>query len=55
MGKGKIIEEGNWERLMNSKGEFSKMVKRQFFLNEEIYSVKFIILNISTVHAGRSV
>ena len=34
--KGKIIEEGNWKSLMKSKGVFSEMVQRQFFLKEEV-------------------
>ena len=34
--KGKIIEEGNWKSLMKSKGAFSEMVQRQFFLKEEM-------------------
>ena len=34
--KGKIIEEGNWKSLMKSKGAFSEMVQRQFFLKEEV-------------------
>ena len=30
--KGRIVEEGNWESLMESKGVFSDMVKRQLFV-----------------------
>jgi ABC-type multidrug transport system fused ATPase/permease subunit len=32
--KGKIIEEGNWEILMKSKGIFYDMVQRQLFVKE---------------------
>ena len=30
--KGKIVEEGDWERLMKAKGVFSDMVKSQLFV-----------------------
>ena len=32
--KGNIIEEGNWESLMKSKGVFNEMVQKQFFIKE---------------------
>jgi subfamily B ATP-binding cassette protein MsbA len=34
--KGRIVEEGCWKSLMESKGAFNKMVQRQFFLNEAV-------------------
>ena len=32
--KGKIVEEGDWERLMKAKGVFSDMVKSQLFVEQ---------------------
>jgi len=34
--KGRIVEEGDWESLINSEGIFYKMVQKQFFLNKSI-------------------
>ena len=34
--KGKIIEEGNWDSLIRSKGAFNNMVQKQFFIKEVV-------------------
>jgi ABC-type multidrug transport system fused ATPase/permease subunit len=34
--KGKIVEEGNWESLMELQGIFYEMVQRQLFLKEPV-------------------